>query len=218
MKIGCKIIQDILPLYVENIASDETREFVETHLVDCGNCRDLLNGMKDPSDIPITLSAAPLIHLKKKMFKKRMITVLVTAVVVLIATVIGFIYLTTPRYLPFYDTDVSTITGEEHIRRVTVTVMDETYLGGGIMCYFSDGVTGFSYESYWSEDGMTEVYRITAWYTVLDRITGRNSGKQLFINPPSINEGKLFRIYYNPNDGTEDVFIYGNAPLGSGIG
>ena len=32
MKISCNIIRDILPLYVDNVVSDDTRDMTEEHL------------------------------------------------------------------------------------------------------------------------------------------------------------------------------------------
>lgn len=46
MKSTCKIIEDLLPLYVDDACSDESREFVEQHLHDCEYCRMLLNEMR----------------------------------------------------------------------------------------------------------------------------------------------------------------------------
>jgi hypothetical protein len=222
MNNECKIIQDILPLYAENIVSEETSVFVETHLVDCGICRDLLNGMKDPTDVPITLSAAPLVHLKKKMFRKRMITVLVTAAVVLSIAITGLVYATIPQYIPFLYPGERTLMGETYYGAWAAMVMGESpesqpylHYDGELIVYFCDDITRYSVESYWSEDGMTEIYRITAWYTVLDRIIGKSGVQPLFINPPSLDEGKLIRIYYNSNDGTEDAFFYGNTLPGA---
>ena len=34
-KISCHIIQDILPLYVDGIVSEDTKEMVEEHLREC---------------------------------------------------------------------------------------------------------------------------------------------------------------------------------------
>jgi hypothetical protein len=214
MKIGCQIIQDILPLYAENIASEETRAFIEEHLVECENCRSLLNGMKDPSDIPITLSAAPLIYLKKKMFRKRLTTVLVTAAVVLAIAISGFVYLTTPRYLPFHYSGAPTIMGEKYYGAGVVMVMDEKRSNGMVVCYFSDDVTGFNVESYLSEDGTIDIYDIYAWYTVWDKFTGRNSGQRFNIYP--INERFIY-VYFTQKEGEETIFIYGEAPFGSGV-
>jgi putative zinc finger protein len=38
-KNNCNIIKDIIPLYIDDIVSDDTREFVEEHLEHCSNCR-----------------------------------------------------------------------------------------------------------------------------------------------------------------------------------
>jgi len=217
MKIGCKIIQDILPLYAENLASNETNLLVEKHLVDCEDCRDLLNGMKEPSDIPVALSEAPLVHLKKKLFKKRLATVFITAIIVLAIAISGFIYLTTPHYLPLYYAGARTIAGEITYGGMVVMFMEEEpFYSSEVTLCFSEDVTGFYVESYWNEDETTKIYRITAWYTILDRITGRNNRHQYLINIPSGDDGKFVRIYYSPNDGTEDIFIYGSVSSSSG--
>ena len=35
----CKIVQDLMPLYAEDLVSPETKEFVDGHCVGCGECR-----------------------------------------------------------------------------------------------------------------------------------------------------------------------------------
>lgn len=39
MRVECEVIQDLLPLYVEDLASEKSRELVEEHLRTCENCR-----------------------------------------------------------------------------------------------------------------------------------------------------------------------------------
>lgn len=46
MKNTCKIIEDLLPLYVDDACSAESREFVSEHLRACECCRMLLNEMR----------------------------------------------------------------------------------------------------------------------------------------------------------------------------
>lgn len=46
MKSFCKIIEDLLPLYVDDACSAESRGFVEQHLRDCEYCRTLLDEMR----------------------------------------------------------------------------------------------------------------------------------------------------------------------------
>lgn len=42
----CSIVQDILPLYVEEMVSDDTVSFVREHLKDCPRCRAELENCK----------------------------------------------------------------------------------------------------------------------------------------------------------------------------
>lgn len=50
MRIHCNIIQDLLPLYQDNVCSMESRELVEQHLKTCEECR------KELASIDIELS------------------------------------------------------------------------------------------------------------------------------------------------------------------
>ena len=38
MKLNCNVIRDLLPLYADQICSDESRELVKEHLAECGDC------------------------------------------------------------------------------------------------------------------------------------------------------------------------------------
>lgn len=42
----CKIIQDLLPTYVENLTADETNEYIEEHLEKCPECMQVLKDMQ----------------------------------------------------------------------------------------------------------------------------------------------------------------------------
>lgn len=48
MRLECDIIRDLLPLYVEQLASEASRSAVEEHLAECGACRELCQGMMEP--------------------------------------------------------------------------------------------------------------------------------------------------------------------------
>lgn len=43
----CKIVQDLLPNYVENLTNEETNEFIKEHLSTCINCKNTLRNMKN---------------------------------------------------------------------------------------------------------------------------------------------------------------------------
>ena len=45
-KINCNVIQDILPLYIEDAVSEDTKELVEEHLQDCEICQRVYHETK----------------------------------------------------------------------------------------------------------------------------------------------------------------------------
>lgn len=49
----CKIIEDLIPLYVDNTCSDGSREFIEEHVKSCSACQTLLESMKKPVEIDL---------------------------------------------------------------------------------------------------------------------------------------------------------------------
>ena len=46
MKRECSIVRDVLPLYFENMVSEDTAVFVKEHLDSCQECRKVYDGMK----------------------------------------------------------------------------------------------------------------------------------------------------------------------------
>lgn len=45
-KISCNIIEDLLPIYINGVCSDETKELVESHIENCEDCQHKLELMK----------------------------------------------------------------------------------------------------------------------------------------------------------------------------
>jgi len=45
-KNDCNIIRDLMPLVIDRVASDESREAVEEHIATCGECRKQYDAMK----------------------------------------------------------------------------------------------------------------------------------------------------------------------------
>lgn len=42
----CKIVQDLLPNYIEKLTNEETNKFVEEHLKNCKDCKEIYDNMK----------------------------------------------------------------------------------------------------------------------------------------------------------------------------
>lgn len=45
-KEKCKIVQDLLPNYIDKLTSEETNSFVEKHLEECKECHEIIENMK----------------------------------------------------------------------------------------------------------------------------------------------------------------------------
>ena len=46
-KKECKIIQDLLPNYIENLTSIQTNEYIEEHIASCKECKGNLENMQN---------------------------------------------------------------------------------------------------------------------------------------------------------------------------
>ena len=56
MKDNCSVIKDLLPLYIENITSEESKKAVEEHLKNCKSCRSIFKNMQDNSKETLTFN------------------------------------------------------------------------------------------------------------------------------------------------------------------
>ena len=58
-KRNCKIVQDLLPNYIDKLTNDETNQYIEEHLAKCNECKKifkLLDKIKKNTSICITSS------------------------------------------------------------------------------------------------------------------------------------------------------------------
>ena len=39
----CEVIKDLLPLYVDDICSEKSKDIIEEHLAECEECRNYLD-------------------------------------------------------------------------------------------------------------------------------------------------------------------------------
>lgn len=56
-KINCNVIQDILPLYIEDAVSEDTKELVEEHLQNCEICQRVYHETKADLENDMKISA-----------------------------------------------------------------------------------------------------------------------------------------------------------------
>lgn len=93
MKISCNIIKDLLPLYVENIVSNESKVLVEEHLKSCTECQAKLQKMQQPVKLSADKDMNELKALKKLWNRGKLRIAIITSVsLILLFTCLILLY------------------------------------------------------------------------------------------------------------------------------
>ena len=91
-KINCDIIKDVLPLYLDGVVSNATKDMVEEHLRCCDSCRKEVEILKQDIIIPTTkniqLSEARIFKKLKVHFWKKNVFVFVSTMIATILLII----------------------------------------------------------------------------------------------------------------------------------
>ena len=149
----CSIVQDLLPLYEEDMLREETKEFVDGHLAQCAACRAEFDALK--ADVkPAPVSAQPLRDLKRQLRRKKL-----TAA---------------PQYLPYSETEWA-------ISRSPSALADDGSAADGlsdlsgaesISVSLLVPVSGAEVTNTQDPNSSKTIYFITAWRTPLDTWRG----------------------------------------------
>ncbi len=235
MNKDCSIVQDLLPLYAEDMLREETKEFVDGHLAQCAACRAELDALK--ADVtPAPVSAQPLRDLKRQLRRKKLTAVLLAVTLALTLATAGFAYLTAPQYLPYSETEWA-------ISRSPSALADDGSAADGlsdlsgaesISVSLLVPVSGAEVTNTQEPDSGRTVYFITAWRTPLDTWcgtfdvsdTGDHAQREANALLDALGETESARtlftldatnctaIYYSPNNGQDDVLLCGSRDGG----
>lgn len=80
----CKIIQDLLPNYIENLTTKETKAYIEEHLEKCQSCKQVLERMKQEFNLNITKKDNREVKYIKKFNKKINILKLIISLILVV--------------------------------------------------------------------------------------------------------------------------------------
>ncbi|MBN9653380.1 zf-HC2 domain-containing protein [Halobacillus sp. GSS1] len=191
MKISCNVIRDILPLYAEDMASQDTRELVEEHIASCESCKKSLEEMRTFEEPPVDTDIAPLRNIQNTLRRKKMQTIIFSVMVTLVFALVAMAYLTTPEYISYNENAVSIIERDD----------------GTVLLNFSEEVSGFDVNQYPAADNSGYVYDITTWETIWHQKISKNNLENTVLNP---NGETITSIYYYNTDGSENTLIYGD--------
>lgn len=242
MNKDCSIVQDLLPLYAEDMLREGTKEYVDGHLAQCEACRAELAALK--ADVkPAPVSAQPLRDLKRQLRRKKLTAVLLAVALALTLATAGFAYLTAPQYLPYDETEWMITRSPRALADGSIMSDGLTDLSGieSISVNLLTPVSGTKVTSTQDPDSGKTVYFITAWRTPLD--TWRGAFDEAKDAPSATNtaermqreadtlQGVLAKtesartlftldtancaaVYYSPNNGQDDVLLCGSRDGG----
>lgn len=101
MKITCEIIQDLLPLYVDGMLSDDSCHLVEEHLKGCQDCKKILEELKQELQYFGTAGNEDKLEkdaktafrgIRRTILKKRILSVCIAVICVLAAVRVGYYF------------------------------------------------------------------------------------------------------------------------------
>lgn len=134
MNISCKVIQDLLPLYHDNVCSPESSAMIEEHLKDCEACQEEFhkleesplakNGKKEEAEKE---NVQRIKNVKKVLKKKRVRVSVITAVVVLLLCIPGW-FVMNLRFLAAKPSVLETVSVDGDI--LTVSLKDSDSIWG----------------------------------------------------------------------------------------
>lgn len=136
MNITCNIIKDLLPLYAEDMVSEDSKALVDDHLCGCDSCRKELEALKQAPKVPVEVETTSLKRVEDAIRKRKMLTAAIAMLTLAAVLVTGFIFSLTPVYL----------TAQQAIEGV------ELREDGALAIDYTSGITGYGSTSLGSED------------------------------------------------------------------
>lgn len=206
MKNECSIVCDLLPLYAEDMVSEDTAEFVKEHLGNCPTCRAELEKLRKPVQ-PVAaqhvpdIDAEPLKRLKKALLMEKVQAILCTAAVLLALMLSGLSFLTAPEYFA-YSQELVTVTEGAN---------------GEATISFSSEITDYKLQRIADPADKQTVYQLEVWTCAWDRMFSKPGAQDVTVKPENGHELLIyFTQFINQSSSNSAVCIYGEIEPDSG--
>ncbi|MGL5675936.1 MAG: zf-HC2 domain-containing protein [Cellulosilyticaceae bacterium] len=198
MRVTCDVIRDLLPLYVEGIASKDTCELVDAHIGMCETCKEEYEQLKMPMFLEIDADIEPFKKIKNNLRKKKRLVIFFTAMVVVTLMTLGMVYMMAPEYIS-YEGEV---------------VQVEDIGEGMVSIKFDESVSGYEISKYRDDQGDGYVYHLTTWRSIWDEKVQRKSASDKVLG---LDGEQVTAVYYYETNGMPDTLLYGKPIEGEGV-
>ena len=150
MDISCDIIRDLLPLYAEDLVSEDSRKLVDEHLCGCDGCTKQLGILKKAAALPIEVETTSLKRVEHTIRRRKVLTAAAVLMTVVSLVVTGITWLFTPYAL----------TAEEAIEGV------ELREDGGFAIDYARGISGMAGRAVFDVDNFGHICETNRydWY------------------------------------------------------
>lgn len=193
-KMDCDIIRDLLPLYIDDVVSDATKEMVETHLKDCEVCRKEAEWMRKTVRLPADQKAQEaevnaLKNIKQRYFKKKIIVAVVSACLTLMVTAGAYSYMVmAEEEIPY---EASKVKIEEKADSLYFT-----YLGDNLDCTYIAGPLTLEVNGEIKNVGIL-YYTATPWSEHIQPLLEKDKPNEPFYG---WSTEKVDQVYYGAYD------------------
>lgn len=81
-EINCNIANDLIPLYVDDVLSDDSKALLEEHIANCEDCKGIIEKMQSSVTVANDKDITPFKKIRKKLVVRAVIIVLLVIMVV----------------------------------------------------------------------------------------------------------------------------------------
>lgn len=191
MKKNCEIVKDLLPLYLDEVCSEESKKLVEEHLKECNDCKKYLEELK----FNIKENKIHEINVFKKFVKSIYFKIIRNAILITILIIIISIPI-----LHFINNYKFTLNYDEKMELIYL----EAYSWG---FQFNAPISGRDYAEVisYQEDGENHnIIFITRKYVLQDYLESKKDYKYSTVienlNYKAINPDDKMQVYYTTED------------------
>ncbi len=128
MNKDCKIVQELLPNYIEKLSSEEVNNYIEEHLKSCDECKNILDNMQNHITTNLKTDDKEVDFLKKIRKKIQLLIITIILILVFILVFIWGSYVRKFMILSTITDNISNIKNTENYYAKAITIQDHDSL------------------------------------------------------------------------------------------
>jgi len=189
----CNIVKDLLPLFHEDLTSDESNQMIKAHLDICNECSNYVHSIDDEDGIE-DVEEKIIDKIRHSIEIDKRNSVIISVLISVIIVVLISFSLTAPEYLSYDEQSM-------HVAKVE----SSDY----IVLLLDNQVSGYEIDKIGND-----IYSVTTWTTLLDRMLNKEMISSIVLNPEKQSVKSLF---YSAYDSSESIEIYGQQKEFKGV-